>query len=210
MRSHQSLFILLLTYTVIFVLLRPYTVSAQVPFEYGEYTPIKVEHQVGVKVQILPWGTEFPSSLPERHFLRNADYTIWCAPPGQYAVNVGTDEWRLVDIVEGPGSNPKPPPGPFDDLARKVSEWTEGLPNNQEYGELYLEYSEAFLNAEPNETAEDIVNQFNEEVRTLPNQEGYSTLRTNVAADLEDRWPMSKQALSAYYKEISIGLGVEG
>lgn len=82
--------------------------SLQLPDKVQVYEPVVVEHEAGMRVQVLPWGTAVPSFLDERYVKRFDTHTVFAAPPGAYLVAV-RGELAIV-IIEGAG--PTPPPGP--------------------------------------------------------------------------------------------------
>lgn len=82
--------------------------SLQLPDKVQIYEPIVVQHESGMRVQVLPWGTSVPSFLDERYVKRFDTHTVFAAPPGAYLVAV-RGELAIV-IIEGAG--PTPPPGP--------------------------------------------------------------------------------------------------
>lgn len=82
--------------------------SLQLPGKVQIYEPVVIEHDAGMRVQVLPWGTAVPSFLDERYVKRFDTHTVFAAPPGAYLVAV-RGELAIV-IIEGAG--PTPPPGP--------------------------------------------------------------------------------------------------
>lgn len=87
-------------------------IALDAPKEVGIYEPVLVKHAEGASVQILPWGTQVPSYLPEQHIKRFETHTVFCAKPGAYLV-VGDGDLAIVLIKgESPGPGPGPNPGP--------------------------------------------------------------------------------------------------
>jgi len=77
--------------------------------------PIKINHPEGAKVQAIFANTDGGvvkwSFLPEEHFERTPNFTIFVAPPGDFLITTGDS--TILRIVEE--MQPQPRPGPQPD-----------------------------------------------------------------------------------------------
>lgn len=165
------------------------------------------------------------SKLVEGRFLVVGDGKIWVR-----VTNVDFQNQRFIDeeIVfdlgpvspePGPGPNPGPgpgpgpdpgpvPPDPYGNIGQRVATWTAGQPSNAEVGGVYTKYS-GLLITQPLSSINELTAAMVVELNAIPNYaSNYGTLRTNVNADIVQRWPMTRFELSNYYKAIAAGLGV--
>jgi hypothetical protein len=145
--------------------------------------------------------------------------------PGKFAVEVttfdpekGIDEKILtVELGDSPVP-PSPPPGPmpepsvipddqFNNLGKRVREWSKDLPKRKELGGIYKDAAKS-LTENPIMTINDattlIVDNRTKLLGTDLNR--YSIVFENLNADLRSRWPLTRGDMVLYMQAVSAGL----
>lgn len=153
--------------------------------------------------------------------LNDTDYLL--LGEGKYAVEVttfdpelGIDE-RILTVELGP-SEPKPTPGPspspipddeFNNLGKRVFDWSKDLPKRKELASIYRNVAKA-LTENPVITINDATTILSNDRSKLLGSEltKYSNFIENTNADLRSRWPLSKGEFAKYL--ITIAVGLEG
>jgi len=125
----------------------------------------------------------------------------------------------VLEIPEGdgPGPGPGPDPGPdplpvpddaFDNIGKRVAEWTAGLNNREAIGRAFLETAE-FARSTPSATINGVQQVLADKLASVPEySDQYDTFRLNLSTDLQQRWPLRRGVLADYYDAVAAGLGV--
>lgn len=147
---------------------------------------------------------------------------------GKYAIEVttfdpelGIDE-RVLSVELGPSPKPEPEPDPepnpqptpnpvpddqFNNLGKKVQEWSKGLPKRKELGAVYREASK-LLTESPITTINDATLFIADSKNKLLGSDAvkYNLFFENLNSDLRTRWPLSKGDLGSYMTCVAVGL----
>lgn len=108
-----------------------------------------------------------------------------------------------------PPEPPDVPEDPFDNIGRRVAEWSNGLPANEEVGKVFKKWSAKALN-DPSLTTDDLTSGLQEDLNAISEKPQYvEPVFSKINADTAERWPMSKGVLSDYWKYVALGFGVE-
>lgn len=153
---------------------------------------------------------------------------ILSGTPGKYVVEVvGFDpairRRSLVVTIGGVKPEPTPDPEPnnpdfvpddlpsdFDDLAKRVYQWSKGLTKCKEVAAVYDKYSKLII-TDPALTIGSVTPMITAELSSISKSLGadldiYKSMTNNINLDLQSRWPMSKGVLSLYWSTIAKGL----
>jgi|GEM_PF-3315865 len=154
------------------------------------------------------------------------DYEYLLVGSGKYAVEIttfdpekGIDEKTVViEIGETPAPAPVPNPTPnptpapipddkFDNIGKRVSQWSAGLPKKLEISALYKKVSKDLIE-NPLFTITETGIVITKEREQILGQDiiKYTKLLEDLNTDLRSRWPLSKQAYAEYLLAISKGL----
>lgn len=125
-----------------------------------------------------------------------------------------------VLVIDGnPEPNPDdpdpPPPDPddvpddeFNNIGKRIHTWSQGLPANRRFGNIYYSFSQKIVRDV--RTINQINADMNAELLRIPEFSEYQDVMTKLSAELNQRWsvqPLTKTALSNYWKAISEGFG---
>lgn len=145
--------------------------------------------------------------------------------PGKYSVEVtafdpelGIDEYSTVielGEVKPPEPTPTPTPNPspvpddqFNNVGKKVQDWSKDLPKRVELGAVYREASKMLTDSpitSINDATAYIADMKNKVLG--PEATKYSVFFENINADLKSRWPMSRMDYALYLACVATGLG---
>ena len=144
--------------------------------------------------------------------------------PGKFAVEVttfdpekGIDE-KIITVELGDILPPSPPPGPspgpnvvpddqFNNLGKRVREWSKDLPKRKELAVLYKDTAKS-LTENPIMTINDATNSIVDARAKLLGTDlnRYSTFLENLNADLRSRWPLTRGDMALYMQAVAAGL----
>jgi hypothetical protein len=151
--------------------------------------------------------------INDKQYLLTTPGRVWIdAICVDFPKNILAIEQSTVTIGEpdlpgpGPGPTPDIPEDKFDNLGRRVAQWTASLPSRSAIAKVYLENAKA-LRSNPNSTISEQSTQLAKDLRTIPDYTKYVDFVKNVNEDLTKRWPISKGVLADYWTVIAVGLG---
>ena len=188
-----------------------------------------------VSVALLKVTTEakFVKVKARKTLFENADITklseteFLLIGSGKYAVEVttfdpekGIDEKvvavELLPTPTPPGPTPPKPPGPtpivpddrFDNLGKRVAEWSRDLPKKSELATLYLQASKE-INENSASTISEVGMNLNNRKNELlgPDLPKYQIFYDNLTNDLKARWPIGRKDYADYLFVVYKGLG---
>lgn len=172
--------------------------------------------------------SELPvSSIDKNTYVVQGSGKIWievfCV---DFAKNIFLKEKKTIELNNGPTPPGPTPPGPtppnptpdtvpddlFDNIGKRVNEWSTGLTANVEMSNAYLK-AYKFLKENPGATVNDGANLLNSELLKIAAYSTYSSVMSKVNQDLSDRWsksPLSKGVLADYWKAVAVGFNPKG
>jgi hypothetical protein len=159
--------------------------------------------------------------------IKISEYQYMVLGTGKYAIEVttfdpelGIDE-KTVSVELGhappepepePEPTPTPTPNPvpddqFNNIGKKVQDWSKGLPKRKELGAVYRE-AHKLLTESPITTINDATLMIADSKNKLLGSEAvkYNVFFENLNADLRTRWPLSRGDLATYMLCVAVGL----
>lgn len=152
----------------------------------------------------------FPATVREIAAPENVYRFGFDCPEGKYVIKYflwskdAPPKFKTLVKDFGPPPAPPVPDGPFDSIAKRVAQWSNGLPNRVEIGKIYQTASSKLATAEF-ATINDASKYIVDEVAKLKTP-AWDTFEKNLSDDFGPRWPMPRQTLIEYWTEVSRGL----
>jgi len=130
-------------------------------------------------------------------------------------INLDNFRWetKKVVVVVGKPEPPKPPTPPipddqFNNLGRRVAEWTSGLSKNLPLVAVYQKGVDD-LYSNPGKTIATISNEMNNASLLIRGGDAsYNTFVAGINAELTARWPMGREAYAEFLSCIVKGLSL--
>lgn len=108
--------------------------------------------------------------------------------------------------------DPPDPPAPdvpddqFQNIGKRVALWATGFDEAGEVAEAYRDAASS-LRTDPQSTVDSVSADLISSLKDDVDFDAYaSEIGTNINADLQERWPMSKGVLADYYDAVAVGL----
>lgn len=160
--------------------------------------------------------------------IKVSEYQYMILGTGMYAIEVTTFDTELgidektvsVELGFSPSPSPEPEPEPtptptpnpvpddqFNNIGKKVVDWSKGLPKRKELGAVYREAAK-LLTESPLTTINDATLFIADSKNKLLGSDAvkYNVFFENLNADLRTRWPLSKGDLAVYMLCVAVGL----
>lgn len=113
-------------------------------------------------------------------------------------------------VPDNPDLIPENLPTEFDEISKRVYQWSKGLTKTKEVAAVYDKYSKLII-TDPTVTLGSVTPMITAELSSISKSltadlDIYKTMTNNINMDLQARWPMSKGVLSLYWSCIAKGL----
>lgn len=124
------------------------------------------------------------------------------------------DEFEDSFVVGPPPAPPKPPEPPkppvpddaFGNIGQRVATWSAGLPSNAAMAAAYNTAAKQ-LKTDPSQTIDSVTASLSTALRAVAQFEAYAPVTSQINADLQSRWPLSRGVLADYFAAVSVGFG---
>lgn len=119
----------------------------------------------------------------------------------------GDDDNDDDDGDDDGDDDPDIPPDDFQNIGQRVAAWAKGLQGTDKAAAIFKE-SARLLDEDPTKTVDDVATWLIKQLQeSVPyDSPGWSKLRANYGADLQQRWPLSGGVLADYYRAVAAGL----